>query len=157
MLFSCCKKKESPKRSPEKENDNTYLDGITYDNTKVFIPNIQYCKVIKVYDGDTITVASRLPNDLNIYRFSVRLVGIDTPEMRTNNERDRVNAVRARDALSRMILEKVVELRNIRIEKYGRLLAEVYLESLNMSEWMLYNKYAVEYFGGKKNTNVGGI
>lgn len=156
MLFDCCKKK-TPNNSPNKETDNTYLEGVTYDNTKIFIPNIQYCKVIKVYDGDTITVASRLPNDVNIYRFSVRLVGNDTPEMKTNNDRERVNAIIARDALSRMILEKVVELRNIRIEKYGRLLAEVYLENLNMSEWMLYNKYAVEYLGGKKNSNVEGI
>ena len=54
--------------------------------TKIFIPPVSIAKVIKVYDGDTITVASRLPftderKDI-IWRFSVRLNGIDCPEIR---------------------------------------------------------------------------
>ena len=45
---------------------------------------------------------------------------------------------------------KIVHLKNISSEKYGRILADVYCENRNMSEWMLENKYAVKYDGGTK-------
>ena len=38
------------------------LQNIEYRDTTPFIPPIQYGKVIKVYDGDTITIASVLPH-----------------------------------------------------------------------------------------------
>ena len=38
-----------------------YLQDIGYHDCKRFIPDIQYAKVVKVYDGDTITVASKYP------------------------------------------------------------------------------------------------
>ena len=49
-----------------------------------FIAPINSGRVIKVYDGDTITVASKIPGlkKSPIYKFSIRLNGIDCPEMR---------------------------------------------------------------------------
>ena len=48
-----------------------------------FVPPITEGEVISVYDGDTITIASVLPNTTEpIYRFSIRLNGIDTPEIK---------------------------------------------------------------------------
>ena len=38
----------------------------------------------------------------------------------------------------------------MKTEKYGRLLATVYLNNINMNEWMLTNNYAIPYDGGKK-------
>ena len=49
-----------------------------------------------------------------------------------------------------MILDKIVELKNISTEKYGRLLADVYFEGCNMNSLMIASGYAVEYNGGKK-------
>ena len=40
-----------------------YLDIIEYNDTIPFIPPITCGKVIKVYDGDTLTLASKLPYD----------------------------------------------------------------------------------------------
>ena len=37
------------------------LDKATWTNTVSFVPPVTCGKVIKIYDGDTITVASRLP------------------------------------------------------------------------------------------------
>ena len=55
-----------------------YLDNINYKDTIPYIPNVTYGKVIKVYDGDTITIACKMPFDNSpIYRFSVRIAGID--------------------------------------------------------------------------------
>ena len=39
-------------------------------------------------------------------------------------------------------------------EKYGRLLADVLYDGINMNEWMIHNGYAVKYDGGKKNRDL---
>ena len=136
---------------PTKEiisDDNEY----TWNNTKIFVPPITKGHVIKVYDGDTITVASTLPiiDDTQIYRFSVRLNNIDTPEIKGHTEEEKAAAQVARDALKEKILNKEVLLKNVSLEKYGRLLADVYLNDLCLNNWMLENKYAVEYHGKTK-------
>ena len=133
-------------------SDTKYLENILYIDTTPFIPPIVYCKVIKVYDGDTITVASRLPFEGSpIYRFSVRLAGIDSPEMRGGSELETKKAIESRDALYHLIFGNIIELRNNGKEKYGRLLADIYYKGLHINKWMLDNNYAIEYYGGKKN------
>ena len=57
------------------------LETITYESTVEYIPNVREGKVIKVYDGDTITVGFYNTGDPTPYRISVRLLGIDTPEV----------------------------------------------------------------------------
>jgi len=71
-----------------------YLRDIDYGDCKRFIPNLKYVKVVKVYDGDTITVASKFPKQSNnIYRFSVRLAGIDAPEMNADTIVEKEHAI----------------------------------------------------------------
>ena len=62
------------------------LDEANWDNTKPFIPSVSYGKVIKCYDVDTITIVAKPYKAHPIFRFSVRLSGIDGPEIRTKNE-----------------------------------------------------------------------
>lgn len=125
--------------------NNNNISEETRNSAKPFIPEITEGAVVKVYDGDTITIISTLPvEDSKYYRFSVRLLGIDTAE----TEKDA--AIVARDALSAKILGKTITLRNVTTEKYGRLLANVYLDGECMNDWMLKNGHAVAYDGGKK-------
>lgn len=126
--------------------------NIEWKDTKPFVVPLNGGHVIKVYDGDTITVANKLPiyhcNDM--FRFSVRLNGIDTPEIKGKNEDEKEAAKVAKNALSEKILGKYVMLKNVATEKYGRLLADVYLGDLNLNNWMLENRFAVSYDGGTK-------
>jgi len=116
-----------------------------------FIPPITEGEVISVYDGDTITIVSKLPYEASpLYRFSVRLAGIDCAEIKGKTEKERELAQEAKNALQKLILNKVVSLKNLKNEKYGRVLADVYLGDLHLNKWMLDNNYAVEYSGGKK-------
>ena len=132
-------------------SSKSYLQDITYKETIPFIPPIAYCKVIKVYDGDTITVASKLPfRGSPLYKFSVRLASIDSPEIKGGTAKECTAAIKSRDALHNLIFGKIIELRNNGKEKYGRLLADVYLNDLHVNRWMLDNKYAIQYDGGKK-------
>ena len=132
------------------KNDE-YLKNVLYSDVKRFIPPINHGKVVKVYDGDTITIASKLPNsNLPFYRFSVRLRNIDSPEIKGITEEEKTLAIEARDALHNLIFGKIIVLKNLGTEKYGRVLADIYLEELHINNWMLENNYAVPYNGKKK-------
>lgn len=136
---------------------------IKWIDTVEFVPPLHSCEVIKVYDGDTITVA--VPHtDLfgivqnankglqtNIYRFQIRLAGIDTPEIKGKTEDEKTAAKIVRDALSELILGKTITLINLKHEsKWGRILADVYLDELYINQWLLTKRYAVAYFGATK-------
>lgn len=127
------------------------MQKINYEDTIPFIPPITSGKVIKVYDGDTITIASKLPYENSlIYRFSIRIKGIDCPEIRTHNLDEKEIALIAKKFVEDKCLNKIVELKNLSTEKYGRILADVYIDNLNISDELIKNKLAVPYDGGKK-------
>ena len=127
------------------------LDNIKWEDTIPFTFPITGGQVIKVYDGDTITIASKLPYENSpLYRLSVRLNGIDTPEIKGKTLDEKQAAKNARDSLSQLILNKYVRIENIQSEKYGRILADVFIGDTNINEWMVSERYALKYDGGKK-------
>jgi len=134
-------------------NKNYMVDGtdIEWKETTEFTFPIQGGRVIKVYDGDTITIASKMPyNESPLYRLSVRLNGIDAPEIRGVTDEEKTAAKTARDALSVLILNRYISLKNIKNEKYGRILADVYLDNRCINEWLIDERYAVKYDGKEK-------
>ena len=136
------------------KNNIKYLENISYKDTTIFIPQIRFAKVVKVYDGDTITVAAKLPFDQSpIYRFSVRLRSIDSPEIKGQTKKECDLAIESRDALHNLIFGKVIELKHNGKEKYGRLLADLYYKDIHINKWMVDNGYAVSYYGGKKSNS----
>ena len=56
------------------------LEECTYKNTEVYVPDIKEGKIVKCYDGDTVTIASIINN--KAYRFNVRMLGYDCAEIR---------------------------------------------------------------------------
>ena len=139
-------------RSNNTENELAKIpEDIEWKDTIPFVAPITQGRCIKVYDGDTITIAGKLPYKHSpIYRFSVRLNGIDTPEIKGKDDDEKECAKLARDALKELILNKTVHLRNVQTEKYGRILAEVYCDEINMNDWMITQRFAVKYDGGTK-------
>jgi endonuclease YncB( thermonuclease family) len=127
--------------------------SIKWENTKAFVPPIQCGLVIKVYDGDTMTIATRLPyQDSTLYRFSIRLNGIDCPEIKGRNDDESHCAILARNILSDLVLHKFVTLKNISLEKYGRILADVYIDDLHVNNYMIQQRVAVPYNGKTKSS-----
>jgi endonuclease YncB( thermonuclease family) len=93
-----------------------------------------------------------------MYRFHVRLLGIDTPEMKTKNEDEKSIAHLAQKSLSDLILNKNVSLKNTSLDKYGRILANVYTENgVELSNWAISNRFAVSYDGGTKKSPTSWI
>ena len=104
-----------------------------------------------MYDGDTITIASKLPYKSSpLYRFSVRLNGIDCPEMKGKDENEKECAQIAKKEMNDLIMNKMVTLKNVQTEKYGRILADVYIGDLHLNQHMIEKRLAVTYDGGTK-------
>lgn len=132
--------------------EDAHVTHCTTNSTPRFMPNVRRGKVTAVYDGDTLTVAARHDRRGIPYRFSVRLSGIDAPEIRGVASADEKRAaIAARDALRTAILGELVTLTVYSFDKYGRLLASVVHDHKgDVSHWMLKTGHARPYNGGKR-------
>ena len=100
---------------------------------------------MKVYDGDSFILAAKLPYDSSpLFRFSVRMRGVISPEITSVNPKFREQAKISRDALSRLIFNKNVTLANIKIDRFGNIISNVYLDGVDVSQWMILNEFSVD-------------
>jgi micrococcal nuclease len=106
--------------------------------------------IIDVYDGDTVTALIDLGFSIYIKK-RIRLNGIDTPEIRTLNIKEKEYGLEVRDYLRELILNKKVTLDTYKPDKYGRCLADIYLGKMNINNHLINKRYAVPYYGGKKH------
>ena len=127
-------------------------DGLKRKGLPKYTPQITSGRVVDVYDGDTMTLAARVPGDNTIYQFQLRLHGLDCAEMKTKNPSEKLVAIKAKEYVESCVLNKIVNLENVALDKYGRLLANVkYGEhNLDLGEGLLVGRMAVEYDGGTK-------
>ena len=154
LCFACC----TCTKNTEMQNHS--MSPILWSETTPFLPPVHQGQVIKVYDGDTITIAARLPYpESPLYRFQVRLLGIDSPEIKGKTKEEQEAAKLSQKELETLILQKVVYLKDIAQEKYGRILANVYVDypipqnptnQIHLNQWMIHNGYAVPYDGKTK-------
>lgn len=105
--------------------------------------------VTGVYDGDSITVDIDLGFGLISQENKLRLVGIDTPELRGGTDASKKAAQDARDYVRSLILNKeiIIKTEKDRTGKYGRYLATVYIpgEEQSLNEKLLSEGYAQPY------------
>ena len=101
-------------------------------------------EVKKVYDGDTITVDFDLGFGIILRKQKIRLLGINTPEVRGES---REQGLISRDRLRERILGKIVTIKTSRDKKgkYGRWLGEVFIKDENINQWLLNEGLASEY------------
>ena len=100
--------------------------------------------VRKVYDGDTITVDIDLGFGIVIQGQKIRLLKINTPEIRGA---EREAGLRSRNALREKISGKwiIIKTEKDKKGKYGRWLGEIWLDDVNINDWLLTEGYAEEY------------
>ena len=99
--------------------------------------------IIDVYDGDTVTAKVDL-GFLISQEMKLRLYGIDTPELRGS---EREEGLKVRDILREMILDQEVIINTYKDKqgKYGRYLANIFLNGIDINEWLLDNGHAKPY------------
>jgi micrococcal nuclease len=93
--------------------------------------------VLDVYDGDTCTVDIDLGFGIWMKKQKLRLYGINTPELTGEQKQD---GIKTRDYLASLIMGKEVI-----IEKYGRWLATIWLDGVNLNKKLIEEGYAREY------------
>ncbi|KKJ75469.1 hypothetical protein WH95_18650 [Kiloniella litopenaei] len=107
--------------------------------------------VISVYDGDTFKAKAHPWPGMSI-DVSVRVNGIDTPEIRGKCDGEKQAAIAARDYV-REVLGGSVILRNVKHGKYaGRVVADVYLtDGRSLTELLIASGLGRTYDGGKRS------
>jgi micrococcal nuclease len=112
-------------------------------------------RVVKVVDGDTIDAEIDLGFNIS-YTQRVRLAGIDTPESRTRDKKEKVLGLEAKDRLKKLISEaSTIVIKTEKpdsSEKYGRILGWLFLDGAERSvnEGLIADGYAWEYMGNNK-------
>ena len=116
------------------------------------IPSFTKARVISVYDGDTFTIARKesIWWRSKIYTYKVRLYGIDCPELRGSTSEEKYYAVKAKEVVEALVLNKSVKLEIHGYDKYGRILANVRTNNLNISEHLIGLGLGVPYYGKAK-------
>jgi len=129
------------KSYPELTNTELQTMGLTS-------PHPQYTEnfsaaVVKVHDGDTITLRTKDRD----FDFPLRFLGINAPELNENGGKA------SQEWLSSRILGKKVNIiidRYNRVGKYGRLLGKVISNGMDMGEIMMINGKATTFEARKE-------
>jgi micrococcal nuclease len=112
-------------------------------------------KVTKVVDGDTIDVDIDLGFNIS-YSQRVRLAGIDTPESRTKDLREKALGLEVKNKVKSAIESAKTVIIKTELpdstEKYGRILGWVYLDGTakSLNEQLIDEGYAWGYMGETK-------
>ena len=127
--------------------ENIYSSELSYGN----IENVEF---LHNYDGDTFTVdILDFPNIIGS-KIEIRINGIDTPEMKGKCEKEKEIALKAKIYLNSILkTAKNISLVNVKRDKYFRILADVYVDNIKVSDLLLEQNLAVPYDGGTKTTD----
>jgi micrococcal nuclease len=112
-------------------------------------------KVENVVDGDTIDVLIDLGFDI-LFQSRVRLAGIDTPESRTKDLKEKALGIESKEYLKKALKDaKSVIIKTEKMdssEKYGRILGWVYIneDTVSLNDMMINDGYAWGYMGDTK-------
>lgn len=100
-------------------------------------------KITRVYDGDTVKAV--VGKDVQI---TIGLVGIDAPEAsRKKREEGQPYSQTATRYLSRLILNKMVDIRGYGTDRYGRVLGVITVNNKNVNLQMVREGFAEAYRG----------
>lgn len=119
-------------------------------------------QVIKVVDGDTIDVAIDLGFDISLTK-RVRLSGIDTPESRTTDLKEKALGLEVKEWLKKKLQDQTDIIIKTELpdstEKYGRILGQLFVgdkevmsvnKKKSVNQQMIDEGYCWVYNGGTK-------
>lgn len=127
-----------------------------------------YVEVLSVLDGDTICIEipifmkfGKSKHEMNgVYKFNIRLFGIDTCELKSKDLCEASLAKKAKCRLTELINEcdNKIFVKLLKYDKYGRILGEIYKNNpdennenqKSFNDILLDEGLAKSYFGGTK-------
>ena len=111
---------------------------------------------ISFYDGDTATIAIDLGFGIKITKQKIRILGIDTPELRTKNPLEKAAGYLARNKAEEFCSLAIDTITFLSLEwergKYGRLLGD-FQNSVGekLTDYLVESRLAVPYGGGSRD------
>ena len=100
------------------------------DNPFILSPD----QVVDVYDGDTFKIDLPSMHPLFGDDLSIRLFGVDTPEMRGTTDEVKALAMQAQELTEKALKgASIIELRNPQRGKYFRVVSEVWIDGESLS------------------------
>lgn len=108
-------------------------------------------QITGIIDGDTLKAElENVPEPLN--KISIRIRGVDTPEIKGQRDSEKQKAQAAKITLKEWLkVTENISLQNLKWDKYGgRILADVFFDNISVSGYLIDKGLAVPYFGEKK-------
>ena len=125
----------------------TFIAAIALLTSESSIASLPTVFIKDCYDGDTCT---------SLKGEKIRLACIDTPELKGWNA-DPIPAKEARDFVNKIVANEEVSINRITNDRYGRTIAELFKNEVNIQELIvekgygkIYKKYAYQCEWSKK-------
>ena len=110
-------------------------------------------KIIEIIDGDTIDADIDLGFDISLSK-RIRLAGIDTPESRTKDLREKKFGLESKKWIENKLKGQHEIIIKTELpdstEKYGRIIGRLYVDGICINDCMIEEGYAWTYDGGTK-------
>jgi len=127
------------------------ISGSTTVNAKQKFGDYEGAIYVSNYDGDTITF--NLPNLHPIIgkKISIRLNGIDTPEIKGKCEKEKYDAEQVREMVRDILKDaEKITLKNMQRGKYFRIASDVIVDGESLGNMLVEAGMAIRYDGRKK-------
>ena len=106
---------------------------------------------IRNYDGDTVTFNLPGLHPIIGEKISIRVNGIDTPEIKGKCDKEKYDAQQAQQMVADILRDaKKIILKNMERGKYFRIAADVIVDGENLADMLIEAGMAIRYDGGKK-------
>lgn len=125
-------------------------DAKAFAEEVIKLPKGHQFIVVKVFDGDTVQVEG-----VGL-RFTIRLVGIDTPELGRKAKKDQPYSQEAKQTLTQFLNKNTISLTQYGIGGYNRILAEIFVNETNINLEMVRAGLA-EVYRGKRPAKFDAI
>ena len=113
-------------------------------------------EITSIYDGDTFRANIKGWPSIVGEHIPIRIMGIDTPELRGKCTREKTLARKAKQHTVAMLREaRKIELHDLKRGKYFRLLATVYVDGKSLGDSLFQKGLAAAYDGGAKKNWCG--
>ena len=115
--------------------------------------------VLKVVDGDTIDASIDLGFDISLEK-RIRFAGIDTPESRTTNIKEKALGLESKEWLKKALegAKDIIIKTELpdSTEKYGRIIGHLFIngQETSLNNQMIEEGYALAYDGGTKGMDL---
>lgn len=102
----------------------------------------------RVIDGDSVVFSELdLGFSIALKKRHGRLLGIDAPELRTKDVEVKFQANLSKEYLAQRLTGQEVVIKSQKVDSFGRILCDIYLQDEFINNTLLAEKFAVEFQG----------